>query len=410
MSWYEAAAYCAFAGKNLPTIYHWLRAADHAQLSDVIRFSNFGTDGLAPVGSYPSLGPWGTYDMAGNVKEWCSNATEDGARYILGGATDDPPYMYGHIVFEEPFTRNANHGFRCARYAEPPGEELLSAVSPASGFGSSSPVADELFETYINLYDFDRVDVKAKVETVDESSPHWRKERVSYEAAYGDERIPALVFLPRNAEPPFQTVVWFPGTDVFAWRSSESLASTYLFDFIPRSGRALVYPIYRGMYERFEPFSLESLKLRDATVHWSRELGRTLEYLETRDDVDSEKIAYYGFSSGASFGPLFTAIHPRFKASVLLAGGLWPPNARPEMDVVNFAPRSRVPTLMINGRDDLRLPYELFQLPLFRLLGGPDADKRHARLEGGHIPSNRNEIIRETLDWLDRYLGPVTVK
>ncbi len=50
------------------------------------------------------------------------------------------------------------------------------------------------------------------------------------------------------------------------------------------------------------------------------------------------------------------------------------------------------------------------QLPLFRLLGAPEADKRHARLEGGHIPSDRNEIIRETLDWLDRYLGPVTAK
>jgi len=31
-------------------------------------------------------------------------------------------------------------------------------------------------------------------------------------------------------------------------------------------------------------------------------------------------------------------------------------------------------------------------------------------VDGGHIPSDRNEIIRETLDWLDRYLGAVTVE
>ena len=80
------------------------------------------------------------------------------------------------------------------------------------------------------------------------------------------------------------------------------------------------------------------------------------------------------------------------------------------MELVNFAPRSRVQTLMINGRDDFLMPFESSQLPLFRLLGAPRPDKRHARLEGGHIPSDRNEIIRETLDWLDRYLGPVTVK
>ena len=348
--------------------------------------------------------------MAGNVKEWCSNATEDGARYILGGATDDPPYMYGHIVFEEPFTRNANHGFRCARYAEPPGEELLSAVSPASGFGSSSPVADELFETYINLYDFDRVDVKAKVETVDESSPHWRKERVSYEAAYGDERIPALVFLPRNAEPPFSDRRVVPGNRRLRvalkrepglhlpLRLHSSKRASPRLPYLPGDVRAL-RAFLAGVLEaagRDRPL------VQGARAHVGI-LGDSRRCRQRKDRL-------LRFSSGASFGPLFTAIHPRFKASVLLAGGLWPPNARPEMDVVNFAPRSRVPTLMINGRGDLRLPYELFQLPLFRLLGGPDADKRHARLEGGHIPSNRNEIIRETLDWLDRYLGPVTVK
>jgi dipeptidyl aminopeptidase/acylaminoacyl peptidase len=78
------------------------------------------------------------------------------------------------------------------------------------------------------------------------------------------------------------------------------------------------------------------------------------------------------------------------------------------MDPVNFAPRSRAPTLMINGRDDFLFPFEPSQLPLFRLLGTPEVDKRHARLGGGHIPSDRLEIVRETLDWLDRYLGPVT--
>jgi hypothetical protein len=41
------------------------------------------------------------------------------------------------------------------------------------------------------------------------------------------------------------------------------------------------------------------------------------------------------------------------------------------------------------------------------MLGAPDERKRLARLEGGHIPTNRLEIIREVLDWLDRWLGPV---
>jgi len=44
--------------------------------------------------------------------------------------------------------------------------------------------------------------------------------------------------------------------------------------------------------------------------------------------------------------------------------------------------------------------------PNFALQGAPDVHKRLVILEGGHIPSNNN-IIREVLDWLDRYLGPV---
>jgi hypothetical protein len=44
---------------------------------------------------------------------------------------------------------------------------------------------------------------------------------------------------------------------------------------------------------------------------------------------------------------------------------------------------------------------------LFDLLGPPPERKRLARLDGGHIPRDRLAIVREVLDWLDRWLGPV---
>lgn len=58
-------------------------------------------------------------------------------------------------------------------------------------------------------------------------------------------------------------------------------------------------------------------------------------------------------------------------------------------------------------RDDFIRPRETSQLPLFRLLGFAESDKRHAVLQGGHIPSDRREIVKEVLNWLDRHLGPV---
>ncbi|NNE35193.1 MAG: hypothetical protein HKN13_08160 [Rhodothermales bacterium] len=45
--------------------------------------------------------------------------------------------------------------------------------------------------------------------------------------------------------------------------------------------------------------------------------------------------------------------------------------------------------------------------PMFDMLGTPVEHKRLVLLEGGHVPASTNDVIREVLDWLDRYLGPV---
>ena len=77
------------------------------------------------------------------------------------------------------------------------------------------------------------------------------------------------------------------------------------------------------------------------------------------------------------------------------------------MDLINFAPRVHVPTLMVNGRYDFENPVETAQLPLFQMLGTQPGQKRHAVFEGGHVPWRPQEFIKEILAWLDRYLGPV---
>jgi eukaryotic-like serine/threonine-protein kinase len=78
----------------------------------------------------------------------------------------------------------------------------------------------------------------------------------------------------------------------------------------------------------------------------------------------------------------------------------------PEIDPLNYAPRVRMPTLMLNGRYDFAIPVETSQRPLFLLLGSPAEDKRHTVLEYGHAMVV-DTVSREILPWLDRYLGPV---
>jgi dipeptidyl aminopeptidase/acylaminoacyl peptidase len=136
-------------------------------------------------------------------------------------------------------------------------------------------------------------------------------------------------------------------------------------------------------------------------------MGRSLDYLETRGDIDIGKVGYYGLSIGAVYGIRLVAVDQRFKAAVLSSGGLaWGRQLAPETDPANFAPRVRIPVLMLNGRNDFMVPYETGQLPLFELLG--TKDKVFKRYEGGHDSvAMRPDLMREILDWFDRHLGPV---
>ena len=97
------------------------------------------------------------------------------------------------------------------------------------------------------LYAYDRTPLNAVVEASDETEIG-RRDTIAFDAAYGGERLRAYLFLPSHAAAPYQTVVFFPGAGAFQLRSSRdmSLVSPGL---ILRSGRALVYPIYRGTYE-----------------------------------------------------------------------------------------------------------------------------------------------------------------
>jgi eukaryotic-like serine/threonine-protein kinase len=51
------------------------------------------------------------------------------------------------------------------------------------------------------------------------------------------------VYLPKSASPPYQTVIYFPGGDAPNLPSSRDLRLTAV-DFLIRSGRALVFPVY----------------------------------------------------------------------------------------------------------------------------------------------------------------------
>jgi formylglycine-generating enzyme required for sulfatase activity/dienelactone hydrolase len=411
VSWYEAAAYAEFAGKSLPTAYHWTWASEAWFFTALIYSgSNFQSDGTRPVAEAGTLSGYGTTDMAGNVKEWCRNEGADGKRFILGGGFGEPTYMFLQADSQDPWERRPNYGFRCARLDAPPTETAAARIEATyPDFSRTEPVSDEVFDVYRGLYAYDETALNPRVEET-ETTESWTYEAVSFDAAYGGERVLAHVFLPRVASPPFQAVVFFPGAIALMEEKFIPSSIEGTIDFLVRSGRALVFPIYKGLYERRDgsaPGKMPPGSIRDHTILWSKDLGRTLDYLETRRDIDVTKLAYEGFSMGAHRAPIFLAIENRFRAAVLSAGGFMLRNDLPEAHAPHFAPQVTMPVLMLNGRYDDTFPLEASQLPLFHLLGTADGDKKHVVYEAGHGDFPRKEEIRETLDWLDKYLGPV---
>jgi len=345
------------------------------------------------------------------VKEWCWNSA-GARRFILGGAWNEPVYMFTDADAQSPFARAATYGFRCIKVDRPEDQHAgltAEAPLPSRDLRTIPRVSEPVFRAWQSMYSFDHGHLNTTAGAV-RDAPEWRIEQVSYAAAYGDERIPAFLLLPKQAKPPYQTVVFFPGSGVISRRSSPNDVDFERLNYIMRSGRALLYPVYKSTHERGDVITTDypstSAVWRDHMVMWSKDVGRSVDYLHTRPDIDKGKIGFMGYSWGAGMAPLFLAVEPRFSIALLNVGGFYLQTALPEADPVNFASRVKIPVIMLNGRFDFFFPTETSQEPMFRNLGTPAEHKRRVVYDTSHtIP--RSELIKEFVGWMEKYWGPV---
>jgi dienelactone hydrolase len=410
--WYEAAAYAAWAGKTLPTIFHWNRVAMTFSSALIAPLANLSGHGTVAVGSTKSVNRFGVHDLAGNVREWVHNRVGDsGQRFILGGGWNDPGYAFVDAYGQPAFDRSPTNGFRCIRESapDPNHARLARAIEYTTrDFLAEPRVSDDVFAFFVRQFHYDRTPLDARIVS-EQPFPGGRWQTIDLAAAYGGERMPAHLFLPAKGRPPHQVVVLFPGSLALHNRTF-NLAEIQRVEWIVKSGRALLLPIYKSTYERGDELASDypepTAFYKDHVIMWARDLGRAIDYVETRPDLDKDRIAYFGTSWGGMLGAILPAVEKRIRTNVLYVAGLTFQRALPEVDAVNYVPRVTQPTLMLNGELDFFFPAETSQRPMFELLGTPPEHKRRITYPRGHtVP--KIELIKETLAWFERYLGPV---
>ena len=158
VSWYEAVAFAKFAGKAIPTVAHWNHAASVYHSASIVPLSNFSGQGARPTGTGRGISAYGTYDMAGNVREWCLNASGN-QRFILGGGWNDEPYQFTDAYTQPPFDRSPTNGIRLVKYLTVD-SNLAAAGRPLTrasrDFLKERPVSDPVFAVYRRMYEYDR--------------------------------------------------------------------------------------------------------------------------------------------------------------------------------------------------------------------------------------------------------------
>jgi eukaryotic-like serine/threonine-protein kinase len=411
VSWYEALAYAEFVHKQIPTVHHWSRAAGIGLAGiglwhDLLLFGNFASNGPVKVGSRASIGSFGTYDLGGNVKEWCFNANGD-RRYSLGGGWNEISAYYATLDSLSPFTRLPVNGFRCVKYSTNSDQILKKPVAEAfRDLRKEKPVSDKVFRILLSFYSYDHSDLNAIKEPVDQSSQDWKAERISFDAAYDHQRVTAFLYLPRNTKPPYQTVIFHPAGLAYLLDAVNE-AELKSFDFLMKTGRAVLLPIFQGTYGRPANRAFGPHSERDADVREIQDMQRALDYLETRSDIAIKQLGYFGISAGGRMGFILLGQDKRIRVAAISEGGSSSAAVPPEIDAFNFTPRIRIPLLLLNGRYDFFHPVDTDRIPTFQIVGSPAKDKKRVVFETGHVILQPQQFIKEVVGWFDRYLGPV---
>ena len=174
-----------------------------------------------------------------------------------------------------------------------------------------------MLKKYLELYEYDRSKpLDAEVVKLED-----RDKYTVYKVYYNGwkQRVPAILTIPKIGSKPFPCIVFLHG---HGGRKEDVLAlaeHTKNYGYVFFSIDAVYHGERRVEGKEIYSPDLEELKLntRETVI----DMRRGVDFLETRPEIDKNRIGYAGGSMGGIIGALFISVEPRIKAAVITVPG-----------------------------------------------------------------------------------------
>ena len=284
---------------------------------------------------------------------------------------------------------------------------LAFTIIYASDTSETFPVSE--------YYAYDKaIPLKDSIKIIKDTTDHILY-HVSYNSVH-DKKVTGLLSLPKNSSAPMPVVILMHGLG--DQKNVDYVA--YGNDLLLKNGYAVLRLDFSNHGERKK--DVYDFSLTGKYKHWSRDiisqtvfdLRRAIDFIETREELDAQRIGYYGISLGGITGTIFCGIEDRIKVPIVaLAGGqmnlLYEKEAlsteaknfvsivEPLNFVKQIAPR---PFLMLNAKNDEIVPPLMSKL-LYRAAQEP---KEIIWYDAKHRDAPLDVIYGDGLNWFKKYL------
>jgi hypothetical protein len=301
ISWFEARAYAKYKELSLPNIFQWLDAASLSGFKfklPNLSGSNFNSNKPRDVNESDNeidLLP----NIAGNVREWTNTSHGNNRKVILGGSYTEDEYTFNSFYSISPFDRSIENGIRLVKNLKEIYQfnDNFIAKYFERDFYKEQDVSDEVFEVYKSQFDYPNKPLDVVEKIIESSNKNYRIEKFEMPTPYkSEEKLYGYIISSKKFNDKTKPIIEFPS----AWaifsddlKISDDLIKEkkYLLD----EGYSIIMPVYYNTWEREKPLKdwwpNETEEYKSTIVKIGKDFKRVIDYLETKENLDFEKLS-----------------------------------------------------------------------------------------------------------------------